>query len=513
MNKITRYIKVLVLTILIALVASCAPEKKIENQSIQDEILNNKNSYFYLDVKNYPVKNKKLPIGIFDSGTGGLTVLDAIVNSDQFNNSDHTISQNGDSKRDFDEECFIYLGDKANMPYGEYAGNNKTDLLKEHVIKDMQFLLDNKYYKTGSDDKYYSDKQPIKALVIACNTATAYGKSDIEKFLVEANLDMKVIGVIGAGVRGALETIGKVDNAVIGIMATAGTVASNGYPNTVIEEKNKLGYSGKIESIQQAGIGLAAAIDGELDYLDQELTAPRETYRGPSFTNPKAKIDKSILHRYDFNFENNDILYVGQKENPQDIQLNSIRNYISYHVISLLENIKKSETKNQLKSVILGCTHYPFFMNDFEAEFERAYNYREDGRFVYRDLMTQNIKLIDPAINTAKELYSYLNETQTFNDGNIKESEFYISVPNYTNKNNVFDENGNFTYDYKYGRNAGNIQEYVYQVPFSRNSLSDDMINRLSKQIPFTFELIEEFNQNNPKTDYLPEGERIQNPK
>ncbi len=366
--RIHKSIKILYFFFIILLVNSCSQEKEIKKTTIQEDILTNKNSFFYVDVKNYPKKNKKLPIGIFDSGTGGLTVLDAIVNSDQFDNSDHSASIKGDAKRDFDEECFIYLGDKANMPYGEYSGNNKTTLLKEHVIKDMQFLLGNKYYRNKYDDKPQVDKQPMKALVIACNTATAYGKTDIEDFIERAGLDLKVIGVIGAGVRGALETIEKDEDAVIGIMATAGTVASNGYPNTVIEQKDKLGYRGKIESYQQAGIGLAAAIDGEIDYLNLALTVPRDNYRGPSFNNEKAKIDKNILSRYDFDYNNNYILLKGNKDNPTIVQLNSIRNYIAYHVISLLEKIKSSRTENKLEAVILGCTHFPFFMDEFQKE-------------------------------------------------------------------------------------------------------------------------------------------------
>ena len=496
-------------TLLILLfIISCSQEKKIGRTSIQEDIVTNNNSFFYVDVKNYPKKNKKLPIGIFDSGTGGLTVLDAIVNSDQFNNTDHSNSGR-DNKRDFDEEQFIYLGDKANMPYGEYSGNNKTDLLKEHVIKDMQFLLSDKYYRNENDEYLQTDKKQIKALVIACNTATAYGKNDIEAFIEKAGLDLKVIGVIGAGVRGALETIDENENAAIGIMATAGTVASNGYPNTVIEQKDKLEFRGKIESFQQAGIGLAAAIDGETDYFDLSLSAPRKNYRGPSFNNEKAKIDKGILSRYDFDYDNNQILLIGNKSNPTEIQLNSIRNYISYHVISLLETIKSSGTENKLKAVILGCTHYPFFMKEFQAEYDRVYNLKENGKFVYRKFMKENVKLVDPAVNTAKELYTYLNKTQLFNNSDIMESEFYISIPNSQNSNNIIDESGNFTYEYKYGRNAGYIQEYVLRIPFSRNSLSEDLIERLSKQIPFTFKLIENFNRNNSKTKFLSEKERI----
>ncbi|MCP4971259.1 MAG: Asp/Glu/hydantoin racemase, partial [Arcobacter sp.] len=188
---------------------SCSEVKDKPNKTIKSEILNNKNSSFYIDFKNYTSKDKKLPIGIFDSGTGGLTVLDAIINSDNFINASNKFQQVGDKKIDFLNESFIYLGDKANMPYGEYAGNNKTDLLKEHIIKDIQFLLGNNYYSTQNSKQPETDKNKIKAIVIACNTATAYGKNDIEDFIKKSGLDMKVIGVIGAGVRGALENIDK----------------------------------------------------------------------------------------------------------------------------------------------------------------------------------------------------------------------------------------------------------------------------------------------------------------
>ena len=67
-------------------IASCT-EKSESNSGLPETILNDPNSYFYVDVKNYPAKDKSLPIGVFDSGTGGLTVLDAIVNFDQFNNT------------------------------------------------------------------------------------------------------------------------------------------------------------------------------------------------------------------------------------------------------------------------------------------------------------------------------------------------------------------------------------------------------------------------------------------
>jgi glutamate racemase len=294
-----------------------------------------------------------------------------------------------------------------------------------------------------------------------------------------------------------MESISKNEDATIGIMATAGTVASKGYPNTVLEQKEKLNYTGNINSFQQAGIGLAAAIDGEKDYLDNSLTTIREEYRGPSLTNKKAMIDKNILSRYNFDFSNNKILISGTKNNPTEIQLNSIENYIKFHVISLLEKIRKSNSKTKLKSVILGCTHYPFFMKDFENVFEFTYNYKENSNYVYRNFMEKNITLVDPAINTAKELYKYLDEQNLFDNGNIANSQFYISVPNLSNKNIQLENTLNFTYKYKYGRNAGEIQEYVKRVPFSTETLSPELLGRLKNQIPLTYKLIDGFIKNN----------------
>lgn len=203
----------------------------VSHGDIVNTIINDKDSFYHVDFDNYPGNDTGLPIGVFDSGTGGLTVLKAIVNYDQNQNNTHTGGSDGII--DFDKESFIYLADQTNMPYGNYSKENKVDLLKEHIIKDTQFLLGNKYYFDANDSSVNTDKQPVKAIVVACNTATAYGKEYIEEFINEANSDIKVVGVIDAGVRGALETIDKDEDAIIGVLATAGTVASKGYRNTI----------------------------------------------------------------------------------------------------------------------------------------------------------------------------------------------------------------------------------------------------------------------------------------
>ena len=54
----------------------CQKNPTLTSSNIVDDILTNKNSFFYLDTQNYPNRDKTLPIGVFDSGTGGLTVLE-----------------------------------------------------------------------------------------------------------------------------------------------------------------------------------------------------------------------------------------------------------------------------------------------------------------------------------------------------------------------------------------------------------------------------------------------------
>ncbi|APS40499.1 glutamate racemase [Salegentibacter agarivorans] len=468
-------------------------------EAITKSILNDKDSFYYINTKDYPEGEKSLPIGVFDSGIGGLTVLDAIVNFDGFNNE--SLAAGADGEIDFKKEEFIYLADQANMPYGNYSAENKDALLLEHILKDVQFILGNKYYTSPESQTFSTDKSPIKALVIACNTATAYGKENIEAFMKLAELDIKVIGVIDAGVRGSLEKLEHDEDATIAVMATAGTVSSKGYVNTLYEQKDKLGYTGNIEVFQQGGVGIAEAVDEDSDYFDKELTEPRESYKGPDLKG-NLKIDKALMDIYNFDYDDFKMLCDTQASDDCNIlQINDAENYVRYHLVSLMEKIRKANVQQPLKSIILGCTHYPYLTREIDRVLNELYNYREDdGSLRYRRFMTKDIDLIDPAVNTALELFQHLKEEKLFNEnGNINNSEFYISVPNQDNPNIITNEKGDFPYEYKYGRSEGEIQEYVKVVPFSRRSISADIFSRLEFQLPFTYNLIEKFIDNGTK--------------
>lgn len=134
---------------------------------------------------------RELPIGIFDSGVGGLTVYRAL--HDKLPN-----------------EKFIYLGDTARVPYG----TKSLETVERYAIENSGFLA----------------SKGIKLLVVACNTASALALPAIRKAI-----GIDVIGVIGPGARKAVAMTEKRDNKRIAVIATEATVGSNAYLNSINE--------------------------------------------------------------------------------------------------------------------------------------------------------------------------------------------------------------------------------------------------------------------------------------
>ena len=131
-------------------------------------------------------ERKNLPIGVFDSGIGGLTVTREIM-------------------RQMPNEKIIYFGDTARVPYGS---KSRETVLKysEQIVR---FLL----------------QQEVKAIVIACNTASAYALPELEK-----QCPVPIIGVIDPGSRAAVrETRGS----GIGVIGTEATVSSGTYADAI----------------------------------------------------------------------------------------------------------------------------------------------------------------------------------------------------------------------------------------------------------------------------------------
>ena len=435
--------------------------------------------------------NNNLPIGVFDSGTGGLTVLEAILKLDAFNNE--TGKPGADGKPDFDKEQFEYLADQANMPYGNYAAAGKTELLKEHILKNLQFLLTDKYDSPKNNTWTSTNKATVKMVVVACNTATAYALSDMKSYLVQNKMSVPCIGVIDAGAKAALLYQQK-HKGTIGVFATAGTVASNGYPRTITTLSAKYPGVGTLSIVSQGGIGLAESIDRDNDYFNDTATRIRNNYRGPSLKNDKLSIDTSLLPAYHFDKSYNKLLCEYDPNSPNnclDMQINDPANYVRYHLVTLLEKMKAQKIVLPLNTLILGCTHYPYMKDTIAKVFAELYNFKNGDTYRYRDLLAPHIELIDPAYETAKEAYIALREnklnTQTVSKDKAK---FFICVPNTDLKEVELEPNGWFTYNYKYGRTAAENKVYVRTEPFSTKNISDATYQRFKTALPHVYPLL-----------------------
>ncbi|MDR2584802.1 MAG: hypothetical protein LBC84_01055 [Prevotellaceae bacterium] len=430
-------------------------------------------SLFFGDFGNYPKCNAAAPIGIFDSGTGGLTVMEAIVTLDLFNNVSG--EEVPDGICDFAGESFIYLADQANMPYGNYSSENKTDFLRELVIKDILFL-------TG---------QKVKSIVIACNTATATGLNDVQLLLEKSKTGVTALGVINAGVKGALAQLSKDESATIGVMATVGTIKTEGYEKTIRAMAKELGYTGMLHIVNQPAMGFAEAVDEEPDFVDRTATRPRPHYRGPSLTHPDHPIDPKLLDIYHFDFSHNGIITEGPDDHLTQLQLNAAQNYARYHLLSLVEQLRNTPNPPPLKVLIMGCTHYPYHKETLHAMLQELRNYCLDGTYPYKNLISEEVSLVDPAIYTARELYLLLREQNLLTHSSLSiHSDFYITIPNKEIEGVELETPDRFTYAYKYGRTPGTSLEYVLTVPFSSSNIDKETMNRFCTSIPATFSLI-----------------------
>jgi glutamate racemase len=433
------------------------------------------------------------PIGVFDSGTGGLTVLEAILTLDAFNNK--TGKPGADGKKDFVNESFQYLADQANMPYGNYAAEKKTDLLKENILLSMDFLRGQTFMTRRNNGWNPQRKSPVKMLVLACNTATAYALTDIRDHVRGNTQPTPVIGVIDAGSKAALLHQQK-NSGTIGVFATAGTVASDGYPRTLRAMASEYGLT-ELSIISQGGFGLAESIDRDWSYYVDTASQVRAEYKGPSLTHKNYPIRPELMHVYRFDTSNNRLLCEYDDQGKcTEVQLNDPANYTRYHLVSLLEKMRAEKYPQPLNTLILGCTHYPYMRDTITSVLRELYQYREKGEYIYRAVLSPEVELIDPSVETAKEAYLALRKQGLQNSKSMQfktaypKAEFFITVPNPDDPAAQLQPDGWFAYAYKYGRTAGVKRNDVRYVPFDRVNVSASTYGRFQIALPAVYGLM-----------------------
>jgi len=175
------------------------------------------------------------PIGVFDSGMGGLTVLKALAAR-------------------LPQERFIYLGDTARLPYG----TKSAETVQAYALQATRLLLD----------------QGVKMLVIACNTASAVALDRLQ----EVFAPIPVIGVIEPGARAG---VAATSNRRIAVIATEGTVRGGAYARAI----RRLMRDAEVVQ-QPCQVFVALAEEG---WTDSPATrGAAEHYLGALFKGPKA---------------------------------------------------------------------------------------------------------------------------------------------------------------------------------------------------------------------------------
>ncbi|MCT4620545.1 MAG: glutamate racemase [Marinisporobacter sp.] len=159
------------------------------------------------------------PIGVFDSGVGGLTVVLEIL-------------------RQLPNEEVIYFGDTARNPYGPKPVDVVTDF-SEQITR---FLL----------------TKDVKAVIIACNTATIASLDTLSK-----KFDVPIIGVVDSGVESAVMST---QNKKIGLIATENTVKSHSYKNLIVKKDPKAKVFSQACPLL-VSLAEECLFDGEISYL------------------------------------------------------------------------------------------------------------------------------------------------------------------------------------------------------------------------------------------------------
>lgn len=244
------------------------------------------------------MQNKKsvswAPIGVFDSGVGGLTVAKEIMNQ-------------------MPGESIIYFGDTARVPYGSKSKATVTAYTRQ-IVKFLQ-------------------AQNVKAIVIACNTASAFALETVSD-----EIDIPMIGVIKPGAAMAARTT---KNGRIGVIGTEGTIQSRIYN----------------------------------EYLSE--------------TNPQVRVFGKACPLFV------PLVEEGWADDPVTMEV------VSRYISELMPF--------DIDTLVMGCTHYPLLRNTIQK------------------VVGDQVRLVNPALETAKSLKELLTEQGLINESGKVEHHFYVS--------------------------------------------------------------------------------------
>jgi glutamate racemase len=186
---------------------------------------------------------RRRPVGVFDSGVGGLTVLHELLVQ-------------------LPAEDFVYLADSARFPYGARSGEE----LEGFALEVAEELLARR----------------VKLIVVACNSATAAALPALRRRLMETTLGVEVLGVVQPG---AVQAVAATRNGRVGLLATPATVASDSYAQAIAQADPF------VQLTSVACPDLAAIIEAGFPF-DQQVVDTVRSYCEPL---REAEVDTVVL--------------------------------------------------------------------------------------------------------------------------------------------------------------------------------------------------------------------------
>jgi glutamate racemase len=252
-----------------------------------------------------------LPIAVFDSGVGGLTVLHECLVS-------------------LPEEDYVYLGDDARFPYGARS----EDELREHVEQVTRFLLE----------------RGAKLLVIACNSAASAGHEVAREIASEAGVETVAVIEPEAEIAAALTQTGQV-----GVLATPATVRSGSYLRALSHQHRALTVT-EVEAPD-----LAAVIQRGFPF-DQSVVEMVRSYCAPL---KRAEVDTVILGCTHYPL----VAPMLQRVLGRDVRLVSAGHAIAATVQRVLEEAGTAKTGNQEGTYRFLCTGDPDSFRELGTRF------------------------------------------------------------------------------------------------------------------------------------------------
>lgn len=259
------------------------------------------------------------PIGIFDSGVGGLTVTKAIIDL-------------------LPNENIVYFGDTARVPYG----NKSKETIIKYSIQNTKFLLQFK----------------IKLLVVACNTSSSYAIPTLKKMFK----NLKIIEVVTPGARAAVEYT---KNYKIGIIGTKATIKSMSYVKAI----KKICKKAKVYC-QPTPLFVPLIEEG---WVDKIRSVNNDFYQTVNHENILRQLSVEYLaplKKYGV-----DVLVLGCTHYPAI--KNIIQDIIGEEVtivdssVETAKEVKRVIEQNGLKRISTAKPEYQFFVSDDPGSFKK----------------------------------------------------------------------------------------------------------------------------------------------